>query len=92
MTTWMELENTVLSEVKSDKEKQILYYFTHKEYNKQTKSKINEQTKPNKNQAHRYREQNSDYQRGKGLGAGVRWRRSRKYVREELYGDRWNEN
>ena len=62
-TTWMDLKSIMLSEI-SQMERQIPYDFTHmwnlkREMNKKTPK-----------QTHRYREQISDYQRGRGWGVG----------------------
>ena len=61
--TWMELEIIILSEVKSDRERQILYDFT---YMWNLKNKTNEKIK--QKQIHRYREQMGGCQRGEGWG------------------------
>ena len=49
-TIWMELEGILLSELSQMEEDKCHIFFTHVEYKKQTTTtKINEQTKPNKN-------------------------------------------
>ena len=56
-TTWMELENIMLSEIR---ERQIPYYFTHIGiYGKEK-----ERERKTKNHTLNYREQNDGYQRG----------------------------
>ena len=62
-TTWMDLEGIMLSKI--DRERQILYYFTHM-------WKINKQT-------YRYREKIGGYQRGRELGEGERGEQAHKY-------------
>ena len=61
--TWMDLEDIMLSEVKSDRERQILQDITHM-CNLKKDNKLVNITK-NK-QIHRYREQTTGYQLGGG--------------------------
>ena len=63
--TWIDLEDIALSEM-SDRGKQILYVITY-----MWNLKIQQTSEYNKKRnIHRYRDQASGYQRGKGTGRG----------------------
>ena len=63
---------------KSDRERQILYAFTHMWHIKKNQTR--------QKQRHRYKEQSSGYQRGKGEGEGKMGKG------DQLYGDGWKLN
>ena len=62
----MDLEGIILSEIKSDRERQILYEIIYM-WNLKNKT-TSEYSKKKKKQVHRYREQTSGYQWGERGG------------------------
>ena len=63
--TWMDLETTILSEVKSDRERQILYDVA---FTWTLKKMIQMNLFTKHKQTHRHRKQTYGYQRGKEVG------------------------